>query len=211
MSVPAKESAAPGATGRRTSTTRPPSSRSVSSTGTTASAPRGSMPPVAIALAVPAATSTRGHHARRDRLRVDAQAHRRLFRCAVRCPPRARRSRPCWSGRSPARRPRRARPRPARGRGQRRARPPRRRAARRRSPRASAARPRRGRAPRGTGSASRRALVVVEQHLDLGALGQALEPARHDHGAAARTVEDRIDAPEVASGTTWPSSIATRT
>jgi len=60
MSVPAKETAPPGVVARRTTTTRPPSSRSVCSTGITASAPRGSMPPVAIDVAVPGATSTFG-------------------------------------------------------------------------------------------------------------------------------------------------------
>ena len=33
----------------------------------------------------------------------------------------------------------------------------------------------------------------------------------HDHAASARTVEDKIDAPEVAIGATRPASIATRT
>ena len=58
MSVPANDTAAPGTRARRT-TTSPPST-SVNSTGTTQSAPRGSIPPVAIEVAVPEETSTRG-------------------------------------------------------------------------------------------------------------------------------------------------------
>ena len=58
ISVPAKATAAPGTRSRRTITASP--SMSVNSTGSTASAPRGSMPPVAITVALPEATSSRG-------------------------------------------------------------------------------------------------------------------------------------------------------
>ena len=61
-SDPAKAMNLPGAAGRRTSTSVRPSSRrtSVCSTIATASAPRGSMPPVAISVAVPSSTAKRG-------------------------------------------------------------------------------------------------------------------------------------------------------
>ncbi len=64
MSPPAAASAAPGATGRRSSIQRPPSGEgavgSVCSIIVTASAPRGSMPPVAISVAVPDGTGRTG-------------------------------------------------------------------------------------------------------------------------------------------------------
>ncbi len=61
MSVPAKLTAAPGTRGARTSTyAGSPGSTSVTSIGATASAPRGSMPPVAMVVAVPLATSIDG-------------------------------------------------------------------------------------------------------------------------------------------------------
>ena len=58
MSEPAKEIMPPGATGRRTSSA--PASTSVSSTITTASAPRGITPPVAIVTASPGCRSSVG-------------------------------------------------------------------------------------------------------------------------------------------------------
>ncbi len=58
MSVPAKLMALPGATARCTS--MPPSRGMVCSTITTASAPRGITPPVAMGVAMPARTSIRG-------------------------------------------------------------------------------------------------------------------------------------------------------
>ena len=64
MSPPAAASAAPGVAGRRSSSHRTPSPSaaptSVCSTMTTASAPRGSIPPVAITVAVPGATVSAG-------------------------------------------------------------------------------------------------------------------------------------------------------
>ena len=58
MSVPANDTAAPGTAACRTTTRSP--SMSVCSTGTTASAPRGSMPPVPIGDAWPRPTSRCG-------------------------------------------------------------------------------------------------------------------------------------------------------
>ena len=72
-SVPANETAAPGATARRT-TTHAAAPTSVSSTGTTASAPRGSIPPVAIASAAPARDFARRRDAGRDRLVAAARS-----------------------------------------------------------------------------------------------------------------------------------------
>ena len=62
MSPPATATDCPGGTGRRTSTSNsaPRSSVSVSSIMTMASAPRGSIPPVAMIVAVPSATVSRG-------------------------------------------------------------------------------------------------------------------------------------------------------
>jgi len=48
------------------------------------------------------------------------------------------------------------------------------------------------------------AVFVVQAYLDERALGHPLERTGHDHAASARTVEERIDAPEVAIGNHAP-------
>ena len=155
MSVPANDTAAPGVRARRTTTVAPASSRSVSSTASTASAPRGSMPPVAIGVAVPRTTSSAGATPVGNRLGVHAQAQRRLLAGAERVL-RAHREavevRAVEAGHVHLGAHVLAR---ARARARARERPSRRAAAAHRSPCASAAPPRRGRAPRGIAAASR--------------------------------------------------------
>ena len=118
MSLPAKAIELPGdRRPQRPGCVPVASSSSVCSTISTASAPRGSMPPVAITVAVPGATGRPGSMpgVRTSGLSCRANAARHRWR--RRCPEPAPRSRRRSSGRSPARRPLRRRPRRAPGRG----------------------------------------------------------------------------------------------
>ena len=89
---------------------------SVCSIITTASAPRGITPPVAIVVAVPGATSSAGGWPQAITSRVETQPARRACRWRRRCRRRAARSRRHWRGRTAARRSARRCRAPARGR-----------------------------------------------------------------------------------------------
>ena len=155
MSVPANDTPLPAVTARPTRNSLP--ATSACSTITTASAPRGIMPPVAMATASP---SRRWSSARRPCESLRRPGARRAGplptrRTCLRRPPR---SRPRWSDRTTARPRAKPRRRRARARAPRRERHARCRVASDRRPRGSAAPPRRDRGPGGTAPAPRRSL-----------------------------------------------------
>ena len=112
MSVPAKLKPAPGVTGRTHQQACRRRSIRVCSTITTASAPRGIIAPVAISVAVPGSSTSRGSASRRQLFLVEPQHSGASRRSRQTCPPPARQSRPRSSDRTPARRRPPARPRP---------------------------------------------------------------------------------------------------
>ena len=72
-SLPAKAISCPGTAGRTTRMAPVASSKSVCSTISTASAPRGIMPPVAITVAVPGTNGQAGRHPRRQHLGIERE------------------------------------------------------------------------------------------------------------------------------------------
>ena len=213
MSVPGEGDVAPGRD-------RPPHEQgvgpsvSVCSTMTTASAPRGSIAPVAMASPAPGRTVTRGVTPGGKRFARRAAAVAADPRRRRRCPPPAPRSRPRWSDRSPARPAGRRRPPPAPA------------PARRPAATSSAASGRRSSTARKRRSASSRSItsrnwscchgirhagtvVPLNRHSCAGGVAFAVRGTSTK--PSARVVELRIDAPLMASGSTCPSRTRTRT